>query len=92
MTLATSASKSTSASRMCGAWRFKCATTCASVFLFHMLTSETAIVIVLGLSDAEAAPSAANSTSCYDLVEDIRIVPIVETKSELVQVQRGAFL
>ena len=46
------------------------------------------IAIVLGLSAAEAAPSVATSASCYDQIEDVRILAIVKPELELVQVQR----
>jgi hypothetical protein len=37
---------------------------------------------------AEAVASVASSASCYDLVEDVRIVPVAESKRKLIQVQR----
>src|SRR6202158_4423027 len=87
MTLVTSASKSISDSRICGAWRFRCATTCASVFFLAMRTSEMEIAIVLGLSAAEAAPSVATSASCYDQIEYVRIFSVAKPELKFVQVQ-----
>src|ERR1700730_12336633 len=88
MTLVTSASKSTSPSRICGAWRFKCAPTCGYVFFLAMRTSQTEVVAVLGLSAAEAAPSVAISASCYDQIEYVRIFSIVKPELKFVQVER----
>ena len=38
--------------------------------------------------NAENAASATSSASCYRLLENVRILPIVEPENELVQIQR----
>jgi hypothetical protein len=45
------------------------------------------IAIVLGLSAAEAAPSVATSASCYDQIENVRILAIVKPELKLIQIQ-----
>jgi hypothetical protein len=40
---------------------------------------------------AEAVASVASSASCYDFIEDVGIVPVVESKRKLIQVQRQIF-
>ncbi len=44
------------------------------------------------LAFAEAAASVANSESCYDRIENVRILSIVEPERKLIQMQRQIFL
>lgn len=37
---------------------------------------------------AEAVASVASSASCYDFIEYIRVIPVVESKRKLIQIQR----
>ena len=52
-----------------------------------MRTSLVEVGIALGLRDAEAEPSEATSASCYDQIEYVRILPVIKSELEFVQVQ-----
>ena len=43
------------------------------------------------LASAEAAASVANSASCYDRIENIWILSVVEPERKLIQIQRQIF-
>ena len=64
-------------------------------FAFGIVSSEMASVIVRHnplevwrICPAEAGASGASSASCYNLVENVRVLPIVETEGKFVQVER----
>jgi hypothetical protein len=59
-------------------------------FFFAMQTSQTEAATVLDCPTAEAVPSEATSASCYDEIENIRVLAIVKSELKFVQVQRQA--
>jgi len=60
------------------------------VFPFRAISTSPPTVTITALAAcfAEAAASGANSASCYNRVENIRVLAIVKAKRELVQIQR----
>jgi hypothetical protein len=58
------------------------------LFFSAMQTSRTESAIVLDCATAEAVLSAATSASCYDQIENIRVLSIVKPELKFIQVQR----
>jgi hypothetical protein len=63
-------------------------------FAFGIVFSEMASVIdrhnpsvIWRICPAEGVASGASSASCYHLVEDIRVLPVVEAERKFVQIQ-----
>jgi hypothetical protein len=52
----------------------------------------TAIELACWPLDAEAAASVANSASCYDQIEDVGVLAVVETEGKLIEIQRQIIL